>query len=101
MLLEPTFNHCVRMYIPTEPVGLLEDVKAWLLDQDITGYTSFTGEGSWHDGHVWVVEPVVVIECWVQDVPDMVEFVALLILGGQDAAFFSLDGQAYLENGVA
>lgn len=93
-----TLSHCVRLYVPDEPAGMLASILDWLKENGITGFTQWAGQGAWHDGQAWVHEPVQVVECWVNTVPDMVEYLALLALYGQQAGFYVLDGQAYLED---
>lgn len=86
-----------RLYVPVGPVGLLDEVRDWLVGMNVTGWTEYQASGVWHDGQGLVKEPVVVIECWTEKGQiDVVEFMAILALYGEKAGFAVQDGQAKL-----
>jgi len=87
-----------RLFVPTSPVGLLDEVRDWLVEMNVTGWTEYPARGVWHDGQRLVKEPVMVLECWTDGQLDLVPFMALLVLFGEKAGFAVQNGQAILED---
>jgi hypothetical protein len=102
MILE----HQTKLYVPVDPVGLLDDVRDWLAEMNVTGWTEFFAKGVWHDGNRLpgephqsvVIDQIRVIECWTENRLDVTPFMALLALHGECAGFAVQDGQAILED---
>jgi len=93
MLLE----HNTRLYVPTGPVGLLDEVKDWLKSQ-CDGYTITEGQGAWHNGQEWVEEPVVILDIWTEFRMNVTPFMTLLALFNESAGFATVDGVGWLED---